>query len=157
MFACSISELVCNVVYTFLLMMRRPPRSTRTDTLFPYTTLCRSQRQQRLPRRRRAQLLGQQRGEHVEGVGVVEAEVARACGHAAMMPERGRTLRYEEVGCGRSFSQERRKPLPRGRRAASRPGFVPDAKLRDNSCTARFSHSGPVQPDLPMLGGISSA
>src|SRR3546814_16972096 len=25
-----------------LLMRRRPPRSTRTDTLFPYTTLCRS-------------------------------------------------------------------------------------------------------------------
>src|SRR3546814_15394592 len=23
-------------------MVRRPPRSTRTDTLFPYTTLCRS-------------------------------------------------------------------------------------------------------------------
>src|SRR3546814_7394980 len=27
----------------FFLMLRRPPRSTRTDTLFPYTTLCRSQ------------------------------------------------------------------------------------------------------------------
>src|SRR3546814_1468053 len=26
----------------FFLMIRRPPRSTRTDTLFPYTTLCRS-------------------------------------------------------------------------------------------------------------------
>src|SRR3546814_14245028 len=26
----------------FFLMMRRPPRSTRTDTLFPYTTLFRS-------------------------------------------------------------------------------------------------------------------
>src|SRR3546814_9413970 len=26
----------------FLLMNRRPPRSTRTDTLFPYTTLFRS-------------------------------------------------------------------------------------------------------------------
>src|SRR3546814_5232310 len=26
----------------FLLMKRRPPRSTRTDTLFPYTTLFRS-------------------------------------------------------------------------------------------------------------------
>src|SRR3546814_19533833 len=25
-------------------MIRRPPRSTRTDTLFPYTTLCRSKR-----------------------------------------------------------------------------------------------------------------
>src|SRR3546814_14749563 len=27
-------------------MIRRPPRSTRTDTLFPYTTLFRSQRRQ---------------------------------------------------------------------------------------------------------------
>src|SRR3546814_19027842 len=26
-------------------MIRRPPRSTRTDTLFPYTTLCRSENQ----------------------------------------------------------------------------------------------------------------
>src|SRR3546814_20261358 len=26
----------------FFLMIRRPPRSTRTDTLFPYTTLFRS-------------------------------------------------------------------------------------------------------------------
>src|SRR3546814_14740048 len=29
-------------------MIRRPPRSTRTDTLFPYTTLFRSEAQQRL-------------------------------------------------------------------------------------------------------------
>src|SRR3546814_5792447 len=29
----------------FFLMLRRPPRSTRTDTLFPYTTLFRSRRQ----------------------------------------------------------------------------------------------------------------
>src|SRR3546814_1308297 len=29
----------------FFLMIRRPPRSTRTDTLFPYTTLFRSQQQ----------------------------------------------------------------------------------------------------------------
>src|SRR3546814_12696846 len=27
-------------------MIRRPPRSTRTDTLFPHTTLCRSDRAQ---------------------------------------------------------------------------------------------------------------
>src|SRR3546814_14320229 len=31
--------------YFFFLMIRRPPRSTRTDTLFPYTTLFRSVRQ----------------------------------------------------------------------------------------------------------------
>src|SRR3546814_20599000 len=29
-------------VLFFFLMIRRPPRSTRTDTLFPYTTLFRS-------------------------------------------------------------------------------------------------------------------
>src|SRR3546814_16202687 len=34
----------------FFLMIRRPPRSTRTDTLFPYTTLFRSAGR---PRRRR--------------------------------------------------------------------------------------------------------
>src|SRR3546814_15006204 len=33
-----------NTIYIFFfLMIRRPPRSTRTDTLFPYTTLFRSQ------------------------------------------------------------------------------------------------------------------
>src|SRR3546814_13348578 len=31
----------------FFLMIRRPPRSTRTDTLFPYTTLFRSWMNQR--------------------------------------------------------------------------------------------------------------
>src|SRR3546814_16408121 len=30
------------VIYFFFLMIRRPPRTTRTDTLFPYTTLFRS-------------------------------------------------------------------------------------------------------------------
>src|SRR3546814_17383617 len=35
-----ISIFVC--ILFFFLMIRRPPRSTRTDTLFPYTTLFRS-------------------------------------------------------------------------------------------------------------------
>src|SRR3546814_12726876 len=34
----SFSDFLC----FFFLMIRRPPRSTRTDTLFPYTTLFRS-------------------------------------------------------------------------------------------------------------------
>src|SRR3546814_9235844 len=33
---------VAYVIYVFFLMLRRQPRSTRTDTLFPYTTLFRS-------------------------------------------------------------------------------------------------------------------
>src|SRR3546814_5261097 len=44
-------------MYFLFLMIRRPPRSTRTDTLFPYTTLFRSEsgaRPARHPRRARA-------------------------------------------------------------------------------------------------------
>src|SRR3546814_21054576 len=39
-----ISCYICRVLslLIFCLMIRRPPRSTRTDTLFPYTTLFRS-------------------------------------------------------------------------------------------------------------------
>src|SRR3546814_8656447 len=34
--------VMCWSCFFFVLMIRRPPRSTRTDTLFPYTTLFRS-------------------------------------------------------------------------------------------------------------------
>src|SRR3546814_18442599 len=37
-----IYHCMCSVIVIFCLMTRRSPRSTRTDTLFPYTTLFRS-------------------------------------------------------------------------------------------------------------------
>src|SRR3546814_13864414 len=41
--------MVCIVFqYLFILMIRRQPRSTRTNTLFPYTTLFRSQIQDKV-------------------------------------------------------------------------------------------------------------
>src|SRR3546814_17509910 len=40
----------------FFLMRRRPPRSTRTDTLFPYTTLFRSEAEVQEPAGLRPQL-----------------------------------------------------------------------------------------------------
>src|SRR3546814_8596206 len=40
----SVFLTVCFYTVFFFLMIRRPPRSTRTDTLFPYTTLFRSYR-----------------------------------------------------------------------------------------------------------------
>src|SRR3546814_20347237 len=54
-FFCTLSVLfsrvgiyfMVDVVVIFFLMIRRPPRSTRTDTLFPYTTLFRSRRRAR--------------------------------------------------------------------------------------------------------------
>src|SRR3546814_8093102 len=54
-------------------MIRRPPRSTRTDTLFPYTTLFRSRRLEEVARPRRVD----RADAHVEvthlRVGVAEA------------------------------------------------------------------------------------
>src|SRR3546814_14356959 len=38
---CRLCACLCTSLL-FFLMIRRPPRSTRTDTLFPYTTLFRS-------------------------------------------------------------------------------------------------------------------
>src|SRR3546814_15332937 len=39
-----IAHVLVSYCHFFFLMIRRPPRSTRTDTLFPYTTLFRSAR-----------------------------------------------------------------------------------------------------------------
>src|SRR3546814_5488336 len=60
----------------FFLMIRRPPRSTRTDTLFPYTTLFRSPRAvpRRLHDRPGARLA---RAEDVQ----VEGQLARPARH----------------------------------------------------------------------------
>src|SRR3546814_5811787 len=62
----------------FFLMIRRPPRSTRTDTLFPYTTLFRSLHVGRSPSRARHQaddrLVPARR---VDRLGRVPAELCR--------------------------------------------------------------------------------
>src|SRR3546814_13227179 len=42
LFSCLIYLMSWLSFVFFFLMIRRPPRSTRTDTLFPYTTLFRS-------------------------------------------------------------------------------------------------------------------
>src|SRR3546814_6676075 len=49
---CKLGLFALYLVLVFFLMIRRPPRSTRTDTLFPYTTLFRSQHRRPSPRRR---------------------------------------------------------------------------------------------------------
>src|SRR3546814_20948508 len=58
-------------------MLRRPPRSTRTDTLFPYTTLFRSQR----PRRPR----GRQAGAVADGEDVLIAVDLQVGAHAQLL------------------------------------------------------------------------
>src|SRR3546814_16877004 len=69
------------VYYLFFLSIRRPPRSTRTDTLFPYTTLFRSVAE-----------LDPEGSGHDDEVATVERAAGRPCiglhgGHAAHVGE----------------------------------------------------------------------
>src|SRR3546814_5358115 len=59
-------------------MIRRPPRSTRTDTLFPYTTLFRSHRDAG-----EAVVEGRARGEAGEGRAIVPRARARSEEHTS--------------------------------------------------------------------------
>src|SRR3546814_5022508 len=69
----------------FFLMRRRPPRSTRTDTLFPYTTLFRSQNKEAAPTKQRLQHGTESRAE------------SHATSHRSEQPAEGpTTLRSEE-------------------------------------------------------------
>src|SRR3546814_21184702 len=75
------------IVFLFL-MIRRPPRSTRTDTLLPYTTLFRSvppdRRQERGRRdRRRGDAVGCDPGRRAgfAAVKIVAASALKALGH----------------------------------------------------------------------------
>src|SRR3546814_5874454 len=58
-------------IFLVFLMIRRPPRSTRTDTLFPYTTLFRSA-EEIAPLR-----AAERRDHHAERARIVEAEEHR--------------------------------------------------------------------------------
>src|SRR3546814_5021259 len=63
-----------DVFYFFFLMIRRPPRSTRTDTLFPYTTLFRSALFERVERSAEVDVIGKpaeyERGDRLDSRGL---------------------------------------------------------------------------------------
>src|SRR3546814_4200710 len=65
----------------FFLMIRRPPRSTRTDTLFPYTTLFRSMAIDAVERLRAVAELSELRSQEVQLEQAI-AVVRRALGDA---------------------------------------------------------------------------
>src|SRR3546814_7076241 len=77
-------------------MIRRPPRSTRTDTLFPYTTLCRSAGSRtRHARRTRWPVVGACRdGRRACRRGSLAAAAARSCGDGG--DDRGAVVRRSE-------------------------------------------------------------
>src|SRR3546814_16354271 len=64
------------VLFLLFLMIRQPPRSTRTDTLFPYTTLFRS------PGARIAQRVGDSPAARARLKDRLAANIARRVDHA---------------------------------------------------------------------------
>src|SRR3546814_11798918 len=67
------------MIFFFFLMTRRPPRSTRTDTLFPYTALCRSDKDKIIAPARKLLEMG--------------FELIATCGTARFLTEQGLAVR----------------------------------------------------------------
>src|SRR3546814_12491693 len=116
-------------------MIRRPPRSTRTDTLFPYTTLFRSAQPVRLgeqrPRRRALRIVAQPRGAVGDEARIVALDVR----YRAREP--GRVARI-----GLEREPRREHPAIGGR-------HDPALALRG---TARHLPPQPVHPRVPTPG-----
>src|SRR3546814_3667235 len=122
-------------------MIRRPPRSTRTDTRFPYTTLFRSQqaRARLLPGHAAhvvgrplpgLALLGHVEVEHAE----FEAETAQE--FAATGGFRGEMQHHGRIPCRPRPSPVRRAPTPFRLTSRSLDGTDPDQLGHAPVCTA---------------------
>src|SRR3546814_20949313 len=98
-------------MWFFLLMIRRPPRSTRTHTLFPYTTLFRSAARAGGPR------LGRSRRPVAGGI----------CGGLAAAAGRPQDLSEPQ---GHRLHGRRRRPCAARSRAAAPPARHPHRRPR---------------------------
>src|SRR3546814_20556378 len=111
-------------------MIRRPPRSTRTDTLFPYTTLFRSVRADQ-PRPADPSALRR----HSDGPRVQLAGAGAAAGRRPSVEDRGRRHRAGQEPAGAlSFRDLFLAELPelpgRGPGAESDGGSQPEYRTR---------------------------
>src|SRR3546814_19955667 len=119
-------------------MIRRPPRSTRTDTLFPYTTLFRSEERQRIvgendfliTRRLRALLACRQ-----QGIAQRHQRIDGAC-QMALARQRLR------LGAIQTQHPARRLVLASGRARWYRNQRVQRKKARSVSSTKQFLDTG---------------
>src|SRR3546814_16386983 len=75
------------LVFFFFLMIRRPPRSTRTDTLFPYTTLFRSRLGKRHPRLREPEVDALRQAEEHRRFAKEENQQEEEQGQSCILPE----------------------------------------------------------------------
>src|SRR3546814_5400986 len=99
-------------------MIRRPPRSTRTDTLFPYTTLFRSHREERF----------------------VEAteQGHRPFGEAGILDHQPFVLDQSQPGVGRARSEEHTSELQSLMRISYAVFCLKKKKTQNNKSYARY-------------------
>src|SRR3546814_3021260 len=122
----------------FVLMIRRPPRSTRTDTLFPYTTLFRSVRQPALDPRFRAARRPRRLADRAPPPGrragdpAGQPDHAVAAGGAALDRLRGRrAAAHARAGAARSLP----RPAPRQQLGTDPPRSAAAAGAPDRKST----------------------
>src|SRR3546814_14354106 len=118
----------------FFLMIRRPPRSTRTDTLFPYTTLFRSPPGDLMRVEHERRVVRELRGVECRAVPFggqplvgdeIDQLVAHRCGEIAADGDgNGNTVGHDDC----SFSARRRRDGP-----GARPDFEGSAKIERTS------------------------
>src|SRR3546814_661291 len=129
--------------FFFFLMIRRPPRSTRTDTLFPYTTLFRSDSPQRNTPHNRHQGEGAPKEYPLRKGNPEKLRIPQ--------PETDPAIRYLTGGPSRKMTK-----MPR--LAGNRIVYDPDEAASSSACSVpsagpvhRSVASGWLQPQIPML------
>src|SRR3546814_9188715 len=92
-------------------MIRRPPRSTRTDTLFPYTTLFRSDARRRLDNPLLVQLVAQIPEQLVEHLKIKQRRWAMARSHVKADGKLARVRFHSAPICLKPRSEEHTSEL----------------------------------------------
>src|SRR3546814_20368015 len=142
-------------------MIRRPPRSTRTDTLFPYTTLFRSFAPGRHLAQRPRRLAGIGRDQEFGALGALrigasgldrlERDVEAPAAHAQLGDQRGGGFRQSLARLGARLAERVRRLAPvaggGGDFAIKRPqppgGFVPrraETRRLGNACGEKLKN-----------------
>src|SRR3546814_19651411 len=139
------SHHVCLCIF-LILMIRRPPRSTRTDTLFPYTTLVRSPWSPLpdLPRRRFAPIcrIAEALLEMIDEQSCAQRLVAAfEQQREDAVRRRGEILQHRAQTAGSNIDADCPHRTPRPAATGSSP-FVPHATSVELQPAARAAHDG---------------